>query len=381
MVGKLTSARKKVLLAGGGHAHIVALGKLQARCAESLDITLISPQPRTWYSGALPGAIAGHWPSDAVATNVASLCQTKGVGFRQGTIVHLDADGKSVTLDSGEIEHFDLLSLDVGSVTRPLAVLSGMPNAVNVRPIPEFVERLDQAFGKAVEHGSLDIVLIGAGLAGLEIALALSYRMSNTPGLHERSITIVEGAETILPIGPRALRGALMRALRRAGIAVLTGTQVTGHRDDQISLSTGQSLRPHLVINCTGAAAHAWIAESGLHTTNGFVDVDACLRSVSHPDIWASGDTSHFTRKPVPPAGVFAVRAGSILAANLCSYADGDELTEYDPQTDYLKLVSLGAKRAIAEKFGVAVSLPGLWYLKRRIDFSFLHSHAFPARD
>ena len=78
MVGKLTSARKKVLLAGGGHAHIVALGKLQARCAESLDITLISPQPRTWYSGALPGAIAGHWPSDAVATNVASLCQTKG---------------------------------------------------------------------------------------------------------------------------------------------------------------------------------------------------------------------------------------------------------------------------------------------------------------
>ena len=108
MVGKLTSARKKVLLAGGGHAHIVALGKLQARCAESLDITLISPQPRTWYSGALPGAIAGHWPSDAVATNVASLCQTKGVGFRQGTIVHLDADGKSVTLDSGEIENADL---------------------------------------------------------------------------------------------------------------------------------------------------------------------------------------------------------------------------------------------------------------------------------
>ncbi|HPE49690.1 MAG TPA: FAD-dependent oxidoreductase, partial [Hyphomonas sp.] len=240
---------------------------------------------------------------------------------------------------------------------------------------------LDQAFGKAVEHGSLDIVLIGAGLAGLEIALALSYRMSNTPGLHDRSVTIVEAAETILPIGPRALRGTLMRALGRARIVTLTGTEVASHRDNEIQLSTGQRLRPDLVINCTGAAAHAWIAESGLRTTNDFVDVDACLRSTSHPDIWASGDTSHFSRKPVPPAGVFAVRAGSILAQNLCRYADGAELVEYDPQTDYLKLVSLGAKRAVAEKFGVAIRLPGLWHLKRRIDFSFLHSHAFPPRD
>ena len=44
----------------------------------------------------------------------------------------------------------------------------------------------------------------------------------------------------------------------------------------------------------------------------------------------------------------------------------------YSPQTDYLKLVSLGRRRAIAEKWGISLNLPGMWALKRHIDFDFM---------
>ena len=79
------------------------------------------------------------------------------------------------------------------------------------------------------------------------------------------------------------------------------------------------------------------------------------------------------------------MRQGPHLAENLHRWQAGEPLQEFHPQTDYLKLVSLGGREAIAEKAGLALSLPGartlLWHLKKSIDFGFLAANRRAAGD
>jgi selenide,water dikinase len=122
----------------------------------------------------------------------------------------------------------------------------------------------------------------------------------------------------------------------------------------------------------TGARPQAWLAGTGLTLHDGFVSVGRTLQSISHPNVFACGDTAHLTFDPRPKAGVFAVRQGAVLAEQIARLAINQPLARYRPQNDYLKLVSLGRRRAIAEKWGITLNLPGLWALKRHIDLKFM---------
>jgi len=70
-----------------------------------------------------------------------------------------------------------------------------------------------------------------------------------------------------------------------------------------------------------------------------------------------------------------------VIAKNIRRLASGEPLTEFHPQSDYLKLVSLGGKRAVAEKYGLTVTGGWVWRLKKSIDFSFLSAHRLSTGD
>lgn len=65
-----------------------------------------------------------------------------------------------------------------------------------------------------------------------------------------------------------------------------------------------------------------------------------------------------------------------MLLDNLRAHLNGDTLRPYMPQKDYLKLISLGGKQALAEKFGTARKGALLWKLKNRIDRKFMDQFA-----
>ncbi|MDX1294118.1 MAG: bifunctional NADH dehydrogenase FAD-containing subunit/selenide, water dikinase SelD, partial [Hyphomonas sp.] len=126
------------------------------------------------------------------------------------------------------------------------------------------------------------------------------------------------------------------------------------------------------VLWTAGALPHDWLASAGLKATNGFPDVSPTLQSLSHPDIFVAGDAAALTGQSLPKAGVYAVRQGPVLMQNLVARACNLALREFHPQPDYLKLVSLGKRSAIAEKWGMTTQLPGLWSLKTHIDRAFV---------
>jgi selenide,water dikinase len=100
--------------------------------------------------------------------------------------------------------------------------------------------------------------------------------------------------------------------------------------------------------------------------------VASTLESVSHPRVFAAGDVSSFAPRPLPKAGVFAVRQGPVLADNLRRAALGQALKAYRPQRHWLVLISTGEHYAIGARSGVGFEGGWVWTLKDWIDRRFM---------
>ncbi|MEZ6000527.1 FAD-dependent oxidoreductase [Hyphomonas sp.] len=382
MVGTLTAEPRHILLAGGGHAHAVALRNLaKSPPPPGIRLTLVSPTTHNLYSGALPGVIAGHWPAEGIAVPLQPLCDAAGVQFVLDRINMIDPEACTASLASGKIIPYDLASLDIGSGIRPLGLEIGHNQIVPIRPIAPFLQRWQSSL-EQIKSGTAPptIVVVGAGLAGVEVALAIHYCLRQE-GIPQPRTLLVDAGEKISGSSSPALRKQLGDSLKSAGIETLLQTHVRSVHNRTVTFSSGIKAEAALVVNCAGSAPHEWIGETGLRTDHGRIEVDACLRSTSHPQIWAAGDTSYFKPDPLAPAGVFAVRAGPVIAENIRRYSENAPLSQFHPQSDYLKLVSLGEQKAVAEKFGFTLKGRWVWHLKKYIDFSFLREHSLPPGD
>jgi selenide,water dikinase len=162
-----------------------------------------------------------------------------------------------------------------------------------------------------------------------------------------------------------------MEALTDWGIDVIENCEISAVAADHVLLEDGRSIAADLTFGAAAAKPHGWLRKTGLELHNGFIAIDRDLRG-SDPAVFAVGDCAHMTHTPRPKAGVFAVRQATVLYDNLRAAMSGRALRHYRPQRDYLKLVSLGGKEALAERFGTAAKGPRLWQWKNWIDRKFM---------
>jgi len=81
-----------------------------------------------------------------------------------------------------------------------------------------------------------------------------------------------------------------------------------------------------------------------------------------------------YADKPFPAkAGVYAVRAGPIIAENMMNYIENKPLTEYLPQSVFLKLLMTGDGSCIGSKHDICFRGKWVWHLKDYIDMSFMN--------
>lgn len=365
----------RLLLVGGGHAHVEVVRRL-ASDSPLADVTLVSPAPRSPYSGMLPGYVSGRHSAEALEIDVEALCRSAGVRFIAGTAASLDPATRLLRLTDGRSLPFDLLSLDIGS--QP-----AIPTNANVgfatKPIAGFVRRieaLDQRLRAA--RGPFALAVVGGGLAGVEIAFALRARsllIHRSPSVAIAAMPITLYSRSARLVGDRgpAAERVVRRALYERAIEIVTGANVTGRTKGILIDEAGRSFgRADDIVWATSSAAPDWLAGSGLALDpKGFVIVDHALRSVSHPIIFAAGDVANLPNSR-PKAGVFAVRAGPILAANLQAVLTRRPLKAFHPQRRWLALIDVGDGTAIATKYGLAMR--GRWAdrWKRRIDQRFV---------
>lgn len=363
---------RDVVFVGGGHTHALALRMWGMAPVAGARLTLIDPGPAATYSGMLPGHIAGHYPREALDIDLVRLARFAGARLILGAAEAFDPVAREIRVSGRRAPIcYDLASIDVG-ITSAMPALPGFgAHARSAKPLGPFAAAWDDHVA-AVAAGAADprVVVIGAGVAGGEIALAMAHRLRGA-GIARPDVTLVEAGTAFAALRRRT--AAILRArLNRAGICLLERRQVTHLTEGILHLAGADALPFGFCVGTAGARPHRWLADSGLAQTDGFVDVNAELRSLSHPDVFAAGDCANLSFAPRPKAGVYAVREAPILANNLrAALTGGPELT-YRPQKDYLKLISLGDKVALAEKAQFTAAAPWLWRVKDRIDRDFM---------
>ena len=373
-----------LVLVGGGHAHVTVLRKWGMGPLPGARVTLISRDLQAPYSGMLPGCVAGHYAFEEAHIDLMPLCRFAGARFFHDEVVGMDAANKRLLCRNRPPVAYDALSINIGAAP----AMAGVPGAVGgvtpVKPIDGFWEnwlRLRERVWGREGGAEVRLGIVGAGAGGVELALALQHGLENPPSrqlppgraaprlaLH----LFTDGPDVLVAHNP-LVRAKFRRLLAERGIKVHLERKVVEVHPGGLRCANGNAFALDEILWAVGAGAQTWPAEAGLAVDEqGFIKVRETLESVSHPGIFAVGDSAAVVEHPRPKSGVFAVRQGPPLWSNLRRKLSDRPLKPFRPQRAFLSLIATGGKRAVASRSWWALEGAWVWAWKDRIDRRFV---------
>ncbi|TFH85969.1 selenide, water dikinase SelD [Billgrantia azerbaijanica] len=369
---------RDIVLVGGGHSHVGVLRRFAMRPEPGVRLTLICRDTHTPYSGMLPGYVAGHYGFDEVHIDLRRLAEFAGARFYGDEAVGIDHAGQRVLCRSRPPVPYDRLSINIGSTPRVAQVAGADTHAVPVKPIHRFNDRWQALLERIRRHpGTTRIAVVGGGAGGVELLLAMHYRLrrerlAQGGDPETLAFALFTRSARILPTHNARVRARFERVLARRGIALHTATEVTGVEAGGLRCGAQWHAADEIVW-VTDAGGAAWLRDTRLALDDdGFIRVDATLRSVSDPRVFAAGDVASQDGHPREKAGVFAVRQGRPLADNLRAALTGRRLRPYRPQRRWLALISTGDRHAVASRGALCLAGDWVWRWKDWIDRRFM---------
>ena len=379
MRGNHVPILKDLVLVGGGHAHVTVLKKFAMRPLPGVRITLICRDLQAPYSGMLPGFIAGHYSFDEAHIDLVPLSRFAGARFFHDEVVGLDTDNKRLICSNRPDVSYDVLSINVGSAPDISAVPGAAANVTPVKPIDGFVDNWQSLCERILRRqGGLRVGIVGAGAGGVELTLAVQYRLKELlagkwPDNAGPEFHLFTDADEVLTTHNRFVRAKFRRVLAERKINVHARHKVVKVRPGGLQCANGTTFELDEILWVTMARAQTWPAKAGLDVDElGFIKVNNTLESVSHPAIFAAGDIAHMVNHPRPKSGVFAVRQGPPLSSNVRRKLLDRPLIPFFPQREFLSLISTGDKYAIASRSWWALEGRWVWDWKDWIDRRFM---------
>lgn len=335
---------KHVVLAGAGNSHLVVLRQLAMRPEPRISVSLVNPSAEAPYSAMVSGLIGGDYQREEISIDLSRLCRSAGARLIVGEVEGIDPVAKRVVVSGRPPLRYDALSLSLGSHPwMPTGESAG-----STRPLAHLVQRADHlAESLAAEPRPFRFAVVGGGASGCELAMAIHKKLGVFPGFH---LILVHAGDRLVPAFPARAGKILKASLEQRGIELLLESRVTGRNSSGLVLADGDMVECDQVLWATNAVAANSFSGSGLATDEcGFLLVDEHLRSVSHSEVFGTGDGVTVQRYPqLAKNGVHAVRQGAILWANIQASLMDAPLIAWRPQWATLSLLNTADGEALA---------------------------------
>lgn len=380
----------RIVIVGGGAGGLPLAAKLGDTLGRRgrAEITLVDRNGTHLWKPLLHEVAAGRMDADAHGVDYLALAFWHRFRFRQGDVAGLDRSRHELTLaevqdDDGalmlprRVLRYDTLVFCVGSVNNDFHVPGVAEHAISLDSLEDaerFHRRLLAACVRADGAAAagnptgVDIVIIGAGATGVELAAEIrqtthvhaSYGLDHLDSRKDVRLTIVEAAARILPPLSEHIAKAATQLLGKLDVEVRTGERVTAVDDKGVYTASGGFYRADLVVWAAGIMAPEWLTRlDGLKTGRGNqLVVTITLQTTRDPDIFALGDCAACPWPEagragalVPPRAQAAHQQAMLLVKSIKARLAGKPLPEFHFR-DFGSLVSLGDLSAVGTLMG-----------------------------
>ena len=361
--------KRRVVLAGGGHAHLTVLKNLDRFIDKDHSVTLISPTTHHYYSGMGPGLLAGTYRPQEVRFHVKKMAEDRGAEFILGKVNRVAPGDRVLYTETEEKIEYDVVSFNTGSQVPLDGISDSAKEVYPVKPIDNLLMARNTILDR-IDNEDLRLAVVGGGPAGLELAGGLRQIVKHKDG--SARITLFAGSRLLGSLPEKARRYAY-QALSDRQIAVVEGDAVQDINDGYLVTSKGREFQFDLLLLAWGIKPSRLFGDSGLPTDpSGGLLVNEYLQSIKYPEIFGGGDCIGFQQKPLDKVGVYPVRENPILYHNLLAAVTGGEMKPFEPQDQYLLILNVGGGKGIFWKQNWIWKGRLAFYLKDYIDRKFM---------
>jgi len=286
---------------------------------------------------------------------------------------YFDEEGAEVI--SRRTFKYDTLVIAIGSTTNDFGIKGALEHSIALdtqEQAEKFHRRLHNALLRAqtqtapVHAGQLEVVIVGAGATGVELAAELhnttrelaAYGLDKIDADRDIKISIIEASERVLPALPPKLSGTVDLELRKLNVQVFAGERVTEVSDKGVYTHSGRFFPSELVVWAAGIKAPEFLKQlDGLEANriNQLV-VKQTLQTTLDENIFAFGDCAACPwighDGNVPPRAQAAHQQASLLAKSMKKRAAKEKILPNYHYRDYGSLVNLGRYSTVGSLMG-----------------------------
>ena len=389
------TAKKRILILGGGFAGAYTALHLEKRLAGAPDVEImLAARENFVLFTPMLHEVAG---SDVAVTDVVQPLRKM---LRRTRVLIVDIESIDLTGKRVRIVHQHLAQAFDLSYDHLVLAIGGVPNLYRTPGIEEhaltmktlgdaillrnrIIEALDVADNHPDENeckAMLTVVVAGGGFAGVESAGAVNDLLRKAirfyPNLREDMLRVilVSSGTVILPELSESLGRYAQKQLRRRGVEIRLKTAVTGYDGKELTLNDGTKITTRLVIWTAGITPSPLLAGLPCTIERGHVVANDFLQVPGWPGVWTLGDCAFVPDslnpgKYCPPTAQHATRQAAVLARNIAADMRGEALQPFRFKTLGM-LAAIGRHAGVAEILGVRFSGMIAWWLWRGIYLS-----------
>ncbi|MCU0605472.1 MAG: FAD-dependent oxidoreductase [Desulfobacterales bacterium] len=362
--------QKHLVLAGGGHAHMVTLSSLRGFIEKGYRVTVVQPSEHHYYSGMGPGMLGKTYTPEEIRFTTRRVVEKMGGAFVLGRVARIDARGRTVHLESGDAIPYDVISCNLGSHVPQEMIRGGLDGIYLVKPIERLMEAQREILELAPRR-QLAVGIVGGGPSAVEVAGNL-WRLTRGPGLHPAHIRIF-AKSAVMPHHPDGVRAKALASLKKRGIDIVENCAVREIRTGRVAAASGETYEQDIIFVAVGVTPTPVFGKSGIPTgPDGGLLVNRYLQSPAYPGLFGGGDCVYFQDTPLDKVGVYAVRQNAVICHNLMAALEGKPLQAFDPGGDYLLIFNLGDGTGIFYKKPILFGGRPAFLIKDYIDRRFM---------